>query len=71
MSQGEIKAQMMSDFGDNDYEAYMNEGMTEGVNAISNAAPVMNGAIYNLSGQKVSENYKGIVIKEGKKLFVK
>jgi hypothetical protein len=28
-----------------------------------------NGAIYNLAGQKVDENYKGVVIKNGKKML--
>lgn len=30
-----------------------------------------NDAIYNLRGQKVDENYKGVVIKNGKKLIIK
>jgi hypothetical protein len=32
---------------------------------------VNNGAIFNLAGQKVDENYKGLVIKSGKKLIQK
>lgn len=32
---------------------------------------INNGAIYNLAGQRVNENYKGIVIKNGKKYFQK
>ena len=32
---------------------------------------ISNGIIYNLAGQKVDENYKGIVIKNGKKYFQK
>ena len=32
---------------------------------------VNNGAIYNLAGQKVNENYKGIVIQNGKKFMQK
>lgn len=32
---------------------------------------ISNGAIYNLSGQKVDENYKGVVIKNGKKMLQK
>ena len=32
---------------------------------------INNGAIYNLAGQKVNENYKGIVIKNGKKYIQK
>lgn len=30
-----------------------------------------NGATYNLAGQKVDENYKGVVIQNGKKVVVK
>ena len=30
-----------------------------------------NGAIYNLAGQRVSKDYKGIVVKNGKKFVVK
>lgn len=32
---------------------------------------VQNGAIYNLNGQKVAEDYKGVVIKNGKKMIQK
>ena len=32
---------------------------------------VDNGAIYNLSGQRIGADYKGIVIKNGKKYFNK
>ena len=32
---------------------------------------VQNGAIYNLAGQKVDANYKGVVIKNGKKMLQK
>lgn len=35
------------------------------------AAPVQNGAVYNLQGQRVAEGYKGMVIKNGKKFLVK
>lgn len=35
------------------------------------AAAAQDGAIYNLAGQKVSENYKGVVIKNGKKMVTK
>ena len=38
-------------------------------NAVNdNTAPTV---IYNLAGQRVSKDYKGIVIKNGKKYFVK
>ena len=36
-----------------------------------NVASAKTGVIYNLSGQIVDENYKGIVIKNGKKVLVK
>lgn len=39
-----------------------------GINNI-NIAPNVNGAIYNLQGQRVDENYRGIVIKNGKKIM--
>ena len=32
---------------------------------------INNGAIYNLAGQKVSKSFKGLIIKNGKKYFVK
>ena len=31
----------------------------------------LNGKVYNLSGQRVNDNYKGVVIKEGKKIVNK
>ena len=31
----------------------------------------VNGAVYNLAGQKVSENYKGVVIQNGRKMIQK
>lgn len=46
---------------------------TTGINNIHTVTPTNNGdnAIYNIAGQKVSESYKGIVIKNGKKYFQK
>lgn len=38
-----------------------------GVKAVELQNAVNNGAIYNLAGQRVSDSYKGIVIKNGKK----
>ena len=45
----------------------------EDATAIKNvkAAQAENGAIYNLAGQKVNANYKGVVIKDGKKYIQK
>lgn len=42
-----------------------------GINTIRTDAEKLDGARYNLSGQKVSENYKGIVIVNGKKVIIK
>ena len=44
--------------------------VTTGVKEIA-TAPAKTDAIYNLAGQKVDANYKGIVIKNGKKILVK
>ena len=41
-------------------------GITETLNVKVNS-----GAIYNLAGQKVDESYKGVVIKNGKKVVIK
>mgnify|MGYP002512711749 CR=1 FL=1 len=40
-----------------------------GIGNIEVVAPQFNGAIYNLAGQKVGADYKGIVIKNGKKFI--
>jgi len=44
---------------------------TDGIQAIKSAVIDLNGAIYNLAGQKVSNDFKGLVIKNGKKFVVK
>ena len=41
-----------------------------GIEAVK-TAKVYNGAIYNLAGQKVNANYKGVVIQNGKKFIQK
>ena len=46
-------------------------GGTDGIADVEVVTPVLDNAIYNLSGQKVDASYKGIVIKNGKKYFVK
>ena len=40
-----------------------------GVNAIT--LDKTNAPLYNLAGQRVSNNYKGVVVKNGKKYFNK
>ena len=44
-------------------------GGTDGINGIN--AAENDGAAYNLAGQKVGKNYKGIIVKNGKKTLVK
>lgn len=50
-------------------DEYVNKVIT-GIDSVV-AAPSKNGAAYSLNGNKVSEGYKGIVIKGGKKFVVK
>lgn len=45
--------------------------LTVGIDEIQNDEPVMDNSLYNLNGMRVSGNYKGIVIRNGKKFFVK
>jgi len=44
---------------------------TTGINEISSAAASKSSAAYNLAGQRVSDSFKGIQIKNGKKFIVK
>lgn len=38
-----------------------------GISSVDNAKPVTSEAVFNLAGQRVGNNYKGVVIKKGKK----
>ena len=68
MTAGEIKAQMLADFPG--YEAYhASDPELESINTIIERAKSNNA--YNLNGQQVNANFKGIIIKDGKKLFMK
>ena len=67
MSAGEIKAQMLADFPG--YEEYQAGGET-GVKAVKTVQN-SNAVIYNLAGQKVSNSFKGIVVKDGRKMIQK
>ena len=46
-------------------------GETTAVDKIDAAEANDNGAVYNISGQRVSDNAKGIVVKNGKKIVIK
>ena len=43
---------------------------TDGIETVK-ANKAFDGAIYNLAGQKVNANYKGVVIQNGKKFIQK
>ena len=66
MSAGEIKAQMLADFPG--YEEY--QGGETGVSVVKTVQN-SNTVIYNLAGQKVSDSFKGIVVKDGRKMIQK
>ncbi len=54
------------------YEIAFYLGSTTGIQqTIAPAKVIENNVIYNLAGQRVNENYKGIVIKNGKKFIQK
>ena len=46
------------------------QGAATGIESVQ-TQQLQNGAIYNLAGQKVGNDYKGIVIKNGKKYLMK
>ena len=46
------------------------DGDPNGIEAVK-ANQLVNGAIFNLAGQKVNANYKGVVIQNGKKFIQK
>ena len=48
----------------------VNGSTATGIDVVK-AAAQQNGAIYNLKGQRVTEGYKGLVIKNGKKVIMK
>jgi len=54
------------------YVKFVEGGSSTGINNVKLVKPVIiTDAIYNLAGQRVNENYKGIVIKNGKKFIQK
>jgi len=47
------------------------EDQVTGIETVETKKAVVDGVTYNLAGQKVDANYKGVVIKNGKKFFQK
>ena len=54
-----------------DEETEENDDVETGIEAVETADDANDDVYYNLSGQKVGDNYKGIVIKNGKKCILK
>ncbi len=50
---------------------FMEDEETDGIKAVQNSVIKGNGEVYNLAGQRVAKDYKGIVIKNGKKYMNK
>ena len=48
-----------------------NFGETTGISSVANKAEKADAAVYNLAGQAVGKDYKGLVIKNGKKFVIK
>ena len=54
------------------YEIYpVADGIVTGISNLVNVNTVADGKIYNLAGQQVNNNFKGIVVKNGRKYIVK
>ena len=49
----------------------LNEGCPTGINNINKKVIDINSAIFNIAGQQVDNNYKGLVIKNGQKMIQK
>lgn len=53
------------------YSLGTNFGETTGISSVENKAEKADAAVYNLAGQAVGKDYKGLVIKNGKKFVIK
>jgi hypothetical protein len=58
------------DYSEASYDAQYDPSTSTGINNV-NVVENANGAIFNLAGQNVANNYKGLVIKNGKKVVMK
>lgn len=57
------------DYSEASYDAQYDPTQGAGISAAK--AEIKSGAIYNIAGQKVNSQFKGIIVKDGKKMFVK
>ena len=53
------------------YSLGTNFGETTGISSVENKAEKVDAPVYNLAGQLVGKDYKGLVIKNGKKFVIK
>ena len=53
------------------YKIVFTKSSETGIDTIKTAEKANDGVIFNLAGQKVANNYKGLVIKNGKKVVMK
>lgn len=68
MSAGEITTQMQADLPEG---VALEEYHPAGISTVTMDSLNKNAAIYNLAGQRVDKNFKGLVVQDGKKLIVK
>ena len=68
MTAGEVKAQMTVDFPG--WEEYLNS-TEDAIRPAAVSSAAASHAVYNLQGQQVAPDYRGLVIKDGRKLLQK
>ena len=56
------------DYSESAYDAQYDPSTTTGIQNVK-AENAASAVVYNLAGQKVSENYKGVVIQNGRKMI--
>lgn len=66
-----IRCFLTTELGHLDIESAVWTESASGISSVKAASEEANGPIYNLAGQRVSKDAKGLVIKNGKKVVVK
>lgn len=59
------------DYSESAYDSQYDPSISTGINSVKAADAAEDGAAYNLAGQKVAAGFKGLVIKNGKKMIQK
>ena len=52
-------------------EVTVTQGKATGVNVTTKTVKTSNAAMFNLAGQRVNKNFKGLVVKDGQKFMNK